>query len=525
MVFIASSSSLATWHGVDLTSSTGVNVSGALSATTLSNNLVLVGTSISQNVNVFQTPLTSFSSGGNFVAPTWTVQNVETNTAAAATTNPSAALNGIPLMTGTLAVNSVGTSLFISGQAAGWGDLFSFTGAQNATRWSTTDVSATGGQNAKSVGSAVAGLTVAGQLSLYAAGVAVPIPQGTGVYAIPDAKLSQAITDGWKVLSDTGGLGATTSPWVSMLPYSTCSASQVTGCVDFNMGRVITQSHRNIGWISFWTVSGPIANSTPADPQTNANYYHHGYMAGRAVATQIDLYRGQGVGIKPNWVVFDPEGWPDSHSALDTSSHTPSVVAQYSAYWQNMLRGWVDGLAAVDPTLNPGVYANQGEYVKYHLSTLAMPVFPALAFGNGTQIVARGTLTAAVNPGATSIQISTNTGFNPGQYLGFIDGSRTETVQIASSYDGTSLSVPLTSATQFAHASSSMVATVIPPYLLAGMTGINIRGWIAFSATCGTAAWQKWALKIEAQILSGPGWNGQFNTLQFNPGLYCAPSN
>ena len=70
-----------------------------------------------------------------------------------------------------------------------------------------------------------------------------------------------------------------------------------------------------------------------------------------------------------------------------------------------------------------------------------------------------------------------------------------------------------------------MVATVIPPYRLAGMTGTNIRGWIAFSATCGTAAWQKWALKIEAQILSGPGWNGQFNTLQFNPGLYCAPSN
>jgi len=520
---MANSAALGTWHGVDVTAATGVNSSGTMAATTLSNNLELVGISVSQNVELFQTSLSSFNTNSNFVAPTWSVQNVENNTSAAASTNPNAAINGIPLMNGTLAVNAVGTSLFISGQASDWGDLFSFTGALNATQWSTTDVSATGGQNSKSIAPAVAGLTVAGQLSLYAAGVAVPIPQGTGVYAIPDSKISQGITDGWKILSDTGGLGSRTSPWVAMLPYSTCSASQVTGCTDFNTARVIAQSHQNVGWISFWTVSGPIPGATPADPQTNSNYYHHGYAAGQAVARQIDLYRAQGVGIKPNWVVFDPEGWPDSHSGLDTTSGTAAAIAKYSAFWQNMMHGWIDGLASVDSSLNAGLYANQGEYVKYDLSTLSMPVFPALAFGNGTQIVARGTLTASVTAGASTIQISTNTGFNAGQYLGFIDGAHTETVQIASSYNGTSLTVPLTSPTQFSHPSASMVATVIPPLRLVGMTGTNIRGWITYNATCGSSAWQKWALKVETQILSGPGWNGQFNTLQFNPGLYCAP--
>ncbi len=523
LVFVAASGALSNWHSVDLTTTTNVSISGNLASTIINNNLVLVGIASSQTVQLFQTPVSSFSTNANFIPPTWSVQDVENNTTLATSTNHNAALNGVPLMSGTLAVNAVGTSVFISGQAAEWGDLFSFTGAQNATQWSATDVSATGGQNAKSVGPAVAGLTVAGQLSLYAAGVAVPIPVGTGVYAIPNSKLTQAITDGWPMISDTGGLGTRASPWVSTLPYSTCSASQVTGCTDFQVAKAISDSHRNVAWISFWTVSGPIPNSTPADPQTNSNYYHHGYMAGRTVAALIDLYRAQGVGVKPNWVVFDPEGWPDAHSGLDTTTGGPAATAKFAAFWQNMLQGWVDGLASVDATLHPGVYANQGEYTKYHLSTLTIPVFPAIAFGDGTQIVARSTLSAAVAVGATSIQIGSSNGFKPSQYLGFIDGAKTETLQIASTYNGTSLTIPLASPAQFSHAMSSMVATVIPPHRLTGMAGANILGWIAFNATCGSAAWQKWALSTEAKILSGSVWNGQFNTLQFNPGLYCSP--
>jgi len=38
--------------------------------------------------------------------------------------------------------------------------------------------------------------------------------------------------------------------------------------------------------------------------------------AGAWVATQIDQYRSLGVGLKPDWVIFDPR-IPDNHSGLD----------------------------------------------------------------------------------------------------------------------------------------------------------------------------------------------------------------
>ena len=41
----------------------------------------------------------------------------------------------------------------------------------------------------------------------------VPAPEGTGVYAIPSGKWSQAVKDGWPVLGVTGGLGTTCAPW------------------------------------------------------------------------------------------------------------------------------------------------------------------------------------------------------------------------------------------------------------------------------------------------------------------------
>jgi hypothetical protein len=54
---------------------------------------------------------------------------------------------------------------------------------------------------------------------------------------------------------------------------------------------------------------------------------------------------------------------------------------------------------------------------------------------------------------------------------------------------------------------------------VAGASGSNIRGFISFSATCSP----KSQLKAEEQTLLNPPWAGQFNTLQFNAGVYCAP--
>ena len=278
------------------------------------------------------------------------------------------------------------------------------------------------------------GIQVGTTLTLYAAGVDSPPPQGVGVYAIPSSKWSQAITDGWPIVSETGGLGTQSSPWVGFT-----SATTVANSPDFLMGQSIYNSHKRVTWLSFWTVSGPLKGQ----PQTTTNYYNHGFAAGAWVATQIDQYRSLGVGLKPDWVIFDPEGYPDNHSGLDApGGSSNATLAVYATYWSAMLKGWASGMASVDPSLNAGVYASQSEYRNYNLVTQSMPVFVAIAFGNGG------------------------------------------------------------------------------PTPIGGATGSNIRGYISFAAACTPAS----TLAQEESTLLNPPWSGQFNTLQFNAGVYCAPT-
>ena len=186
-------------------------------------------------------------------------------------------------------------------------------------------------------------------------------------------------------------------------------------------------------------MSGALAS----EPQTTTTYYAHGFAAGAWVASQIDQYRGLGVGLKPDWVIFDPEGYPDNHSGLDApGGSSATTISRYATYWNSMLKGWSDGVTSVDPTLNPGVYASQSEYRNYGLSTQSMPVFMAVAFGGGG------------------------------------------------------------------------------PIPVAGASGSNVRGFISFSATCTPTS----TLKAEETTLLNPPWAGQFNTLQFNAGVYCKPA-
>jgi len=104
--------------------------------------------------------------------------------------------NRAPPLSGSIFVSATPTQTSIDGQAANWGDLFSLSNTPGSSTWLTTDVSATGGSSARTVGDAVTGIQVGTTLTLYAAGVDSPPPQGVGVYAIPSSKWSQAITDG-----------------------------------------------------------------------------------------------------------------------------------------------------------------------------------------------------------------------------------------------------------------------------------------------------------------------------------------
>lgn len=425
VVYTNTGASLGSWTAENLTTLTGTSVvTGALALGTSPSEIELAALTKSGSVLLFSTTYFTATPGAPAVGveDAWTGENL------------TSLVTGAPPMSGQLAVEVTPSQIAVAGQAAHWGDLFVLTSPLGTSTWSATDVSTTAGTSARTVGDVVTGLQIGGQLTLYAAGVNSPPPQGVGVYAIPSTKWTTAITNGWPIISETGGLGTQSAPWVGFTGTTTVADSP-----DFLMGQAIYNAHKRVTWLSFWTVSGPLAN----EAQTSTNYYDHGYAAGVWVATQIDSYRSLGVGLKPDWVILDPEGYPDNHSHLDApGGSSKATLAKYATYWTAMLGGWQAGLNSVDPSLNAAVYASQSEYANYQLAALSMPVFEALAFSNGDD-----------------------------------------------------------------------------PVPVPGADGSNIRGYISFGATCSPTS----TLQSEEQTLENPPWGGQFNTLQFNAGVYCAP--
>ncbi len=426
LVYTNNGATLNSWSMFDVTTLTEApKVAGTLAMAFDSNSVDIAALTSAGDAELFASPVSSSPDSLSTIpvsAPVWSATNV------------TVAATGAPPLSGAIFVSVTPTQTSVDGQAADWGDLFSLASSVSAPTWVATDVSATGGSAARTVSDAVTGIQVGSTLTLYAAGVKSPPPEGVGVYAIPSSKWGQAITDGWPIISETGGLGTQSSPWVGFT-----STSNVANSPDFLMGQSIYNSHKRVTWLSFWTVSGPLKT----EPQTTTTYYNHGFAAGAWVATQIDQYRALGVGLKPDWVILDPEGYPDNHSGLDApGGSTKATLAKYATYWNAILKGWVSGIASIDPSLNAAVYASQSEYRNYDLVTLSMPVFVAVAFGNGG------------------------------------------------------------------------------PSPIGGATGSNIRGYISFSAACTPTS----TLAAEESTLLNPPWSGQFNTLQFNAGVYCAPT-
>jgi hypothetical protein len=415
-LFVNAPSSTA-WSVENLSALTGAPSSaGALAVTHSTLSTYISALSVNGNVELFTT-----SVGFTNATSPWSYANVTATT------------SGAPPLDGAIYMNATATQLFIAGQAANWGDLFVFNNSLGATTWTSTDVSVTAGASARSVGPGVTGFTLGAAFELFAAGVSSPPPQGVGVYAIPTKYWGKAITDGWPVISETGGLGTNAAPWVGYV-----TATSVATSPDYLLGQSIYNSHKRVTWLSFWTVSGPLANET----KSTTTYYNHGFAAGVWVAQQIDQYRALGVGLKPDWVIFDPEGYPDNHSALDApSGSNNATLAAYATYWSAMLTGWSAGMKSIDPSLNAGVYATQSEYRNYGLVNQPLPVFEALAFSSNG------------------------------------------------------------------------------PVQITGSSGTNIRGYIAFGASCTPAS----TLASEVRTLVNPPWSGAFNTLQFNASVYCAP--
>ncbi len=186
------------------------------------------------------------------------------------------------------------------------------------------------------------------------------VPVNVGVYAYPEPQ-TNAFDDGWPFASLTGALGSSGYPWVgSGSDISVGAAMQATG-------------RTGAPWLSFWTVSGAGCGAN------GLTYLAIGKRAGQVVAQRIDSYAASGVSVKPSYVIYDPEGYPDNHSGLDCNlgSPQPGDIAN----WSYMLAGWAQGLASVDPSLRPAFYATQGEYLAYNLSS-SYAAFLAVAFGS-----------------------------------------------------------------------------------------------------------------------------------------------
>ena len=472
----------------DITQATGApGIASTLSATTTPTGMAIVGLTTSGVATLFK----GVGSGGVY---TWNDLDISTPSSA-----PALAENPF--------IAAVGTTLVVAAKAGNWGDLFVISNATGANTWKSVDVSVTGGSSARTVGGGIDGVVVNGQLTLFAGGVATPAPTGTGLYAIPQNKNSAAVADGWPSIGITGGLGTQSSPWVAVKT----TANDIKYSQDFLVGKAIADSHKRTTWLSFWTVSGPMSN----EAVTPAVYYAHAFAAGAAVATTIGKYRAQGLGLKPDWVIIDPEGYPDYHSCLDGLNSIATWCPAWSAQnWAGYANGWAAGLASVDPTLNAGIYASQNEYKNGSMSKLTMPVFLAVAFKWYSTYT-----TASSAAGISTLTIKDSSGLYAGQRLYLRDTAGPEFVQIASGYNGTNLTVPLTAPLKKTHNSQVVVAGISPPLRLSTTVGSNILGYIAFGSSnaCLAVPWQ-------IQLFNTAPWSGLYNTLQFDGGIYCRPS-
>jgi len=263
-----------------------------------------------------------------------------------------------------------GSTTYVYAQATG-GDLTEFSGSGNS--WTHDDPSAIAG--GPPIGGSPGALLFAGvSIHVYAGGMTQSAPPtGVGVYGLdPGAGTVQAIKDNWPIIGDTGALGT------QLAPYTGVSAG-----ADLQTGQDITASGRKVTWLSFWTVSGPVASGPSQTPcYTSSCYFSDGVGAGQYVAHTIDSYASQGVSVKPDWVLLDPEGYPDDHSGLDDPT-----LGGTASNWLAFLTGWSQGITSVDAGLHPGFYADQTEYNDFNLASIQIPAFVAIAFPSPSNIL------------------------------------------------------------------------------------------------------------------------------------------
>lgn len=339
-----------TWNEYDLTAATkGPTITGRPSPLVV-NGVVDVFARSSSGA------LTEFSAN-NQAGSLWN--------AYAAPHTPSTMVSGDP------SAVALGNAIHVYAEATNSADLLEFYNSGTTGTFQTFDLTQT-----------AAGPTIGGDpgaivfgtssVHVYAGGPqpANP-PGGVGVYGLSPSQVPQAIEDDWPIVGDTGALG-TDAP-----PYTGINLGN-----DLSTGQDIQASGKRVTWLSFWTVSGPVASNADGSAcYTSDCYYSDGYGAGQYVANTIDGYASQGLSLKPDYVILDPEGYPDNQSGLVDGPGANDTN------WSSFLTGWAQGLTSIDPSLHPAFYADQYEYNTFDLAAIQLPAFIAVAFPSPDNIL------------------------------------------------------------------------------------------------------------------------------------------
>ncbi len=419
-------------------------------------------------------------------ALTWTSVNVTAATANNAAPGPALA--------GQLAVTLTGTYVSIGGRAADWGNLFEYANNGLKSTWIASDVSAAGGINARTVGAQVAAVDPGGKVNFFAGAVSSPATPGVGIYDVPSNDMSHVISDGWPIIGVTGGLGTSGSPWVQ-----TTATASIPYSPDFQTGSVIQKSAKRTTWLSFWTVSGPSATETVSP----ATYQAHAFTAGAAVAKQIDQYANFGLNLKPDWVILDPEGYPDLHSQMDGID-----VASIKGKAGVVTVTTVSSTPLTTGTKINLIYTGVGSL---NISNVPITVTSPHSFTftgsfvgtlNQTGKVTNQSLMrawwAATITGWRNGITSVDPSLNPGIYT---EMSQYSTMNIANQPMPVFMAIAWGGGGPVAISHSS-----------------NVLGFIEFGNRCISGQVQK-----QLQMFQSPPWNALYNTVQFNPPGYCTP--
>ena len=339
------------WNAYDLTaaSGSGVTISGDPTAVVWGGRSRILGLTASGHAAMYTASVTAG-------VTSWSVKDLSARTAGIPTfrSAPSAAVAGSALLVAGTTVDRHLVSLVLAAPQVG-------PQAQDISQAVPGIPTFTGRPSV---------LVHNGRASVFASALSLPVAGTVGVYAYPSP--GRALTDGWPIIGVTGAIGTCSSPWTGQgfTPHNSN---------DEQTGFAIQNSGRQIPWMSYWTVSGPTNRTCHARlDQSPAAFYRVANEGAVWVAHQIDAYVADGLGIKPSAVILDDEGFPDYHSGF--AGANPSMAPQFAAYVQ----GWIDGLASVDPSLSPGVYVPQSEYLAFHVKTLPISTYIAVAWGGST---------------------------------------------------------------------------------------------------------------------------------------------